>query len=65
MKEFNRWIDKECPGVEDYCPQCPEIAADAWKAALEWALEQETWIGPDDGGEEGIALCIIEEELNE
>lgn len=39
MKEFKKWLNKEFPDVENYCPQCPEIAASAWKAAITWALE--------------------------
>jgi len=36
-----------------------------WRAALEFALEQEDWIGPDEGGNFGIESYIIREELED
>jgi hypothetical protein len=57
-KGFNKW-DSGCVANTELC-----IFAEGWKVALEWALEQETWIGNDDDGEWGIDKDEIEEELN-
>ena len=40
MKAFKKWLNSKFPDVEVYCPQCPEIAEESWKAALEWVLNQ-------------------------
>ena len=39
MKEFEKWLNNKYPDVEDYCPQCPEIAKDSYIAGMERALQ--------------------------
>ena len=71
LNEFDKWhknsfkngdmLDKNSdwfvcmPGVKEKM-EC------AWKAALDWVLEQAEWLGSD--GDWGVSKCDIEKELN-
>lgn len=70
MKEFEKQFNKNYslpPTIErgpvgrDFKNGCEKM----WRVALEWALEQNTWIGNDDGDGWGIDKYVIEEELQD
>ena len=52
MREFKKWLEKDCceecichldeDYAKDVCNTCIEERSRVWKAALEWALQQET-----------------------
>lgn len=58
MKEFDKWFKKNKP-YEVY--SCMNMAEKAWKAALEWVLEDTEYTG--DCGESLIDQYEIQEEL--
>lgn len=62
MKEFENWYNQFNNALTSKTEK--KMQERAWEAALRWALEQEDWIGPDEGGSWGIDKWEIEEELN-
>lgn len=42
MKEFDKWWREASKDERRYMPDDDYVAKDGWKAALEWALTQET-----------------------
>jgi hypothetical protein len=60
MKNFDGWLESQMP-VDPFC--CQFIAKDAWRAALEWAME--LTLVNDYASEYFISKRKIKEELDD